>query len=82
MSKNFIKKNIKLSLDFGKYISGHPSAYKKIPKGAHVFFTVRGDEKFNRNSEELVKKTRGKGEKYIEARKEGTRWTLQSFIAR
>ena len=82
MSKNFIKKNIKLSLDFSGYVSRHPYAYKKIPKGAHVFFTIKGDEKFNQNSRELVEKTKGKGRKYIEARKEGTRWILQSFAAR
>lgn len=77
MSKKFIQKNIKLSLDFGRYVSGHPSAYKKIPKGAHVFFIVKGDNKFNQNSRELVEKTKERGQRYIEARKEGTRWSIR-----
>ncbi len=79
MSKNFIQKNIKLSLDFGRYISHHPSAYKKLPKGAHVFFTVKGDKSFNANSRELMEKTPAK--KVIEARKEGMKWTLQPLAS-
>ena len=82
MSKKFIEKNIKLSLDFGRYISRHPSAYKKVPKGANVFFTIQGDENFNQNSKKLLEKTKEKGQKYIEARKEGTRWILHSFAMR
>jgi len=75
MSEKFIKKNIKLSLEFDRYVSKHSDAIAKIPRGAYVVMTVKGDEKFNRDSKSLVQKTGTK--KYMEARKEGTKWNLQ-----
>lgn len=82
MSKNFIKKNIKLSLELNSYISRHPSAYKKIPRGAWVIITVKGDKDFNRHSMALAEKIKKmEKQKRIEARKEGTRWVLQPLAA-
>jgi len=78
MSEKFIKKNIKLSLEFDRYVSKHPDAIAKIPRGAYVVMTVKGDEKFNRDSRSLVHK--GKTKRYIEARKEGTRWNLRPLV--
>ncbi|KKS14686.1 MAG: hypothetical protein UU71_C0021G0009 [Parcubacteria group bacterium GW2011_GWB1_41_6] len=77
MSEKFIGKNIKLSLEFDRYLSKHPDTFKKIPKGACVVITVKGDDAFNRQSKILVDKTRTKTRKCIEARKEGSRWILQ-----
>ncbi len=77
MSKKFVEKNIKLSLEFDKYISRNPSAFRKIPSGACIVITVKGDATFNKNSKFIAEKT-GKGkQKYIEAKKEGRRWELQ-----
>lgn len=78
MSEKFIKKNIKLSLEFDRYISKNPDTIAKIPRGAYVVMTVKGDEKFNRNSRSLAHK--GKIKRYIEARKEGARWSLRPLI--
>ena len=75
MSERFIKKNIKLSLEFDKYVSKHPDAIAKIPRGAYVILIVKGDEKFNRDSRSLIQKSRTK--KYVEAKKEGMKWTIQ-----
>jgi len=79
MSKKFIEKNIKLSLEFDKYITQHPDVMVKIPRGAYVIMTVKGDEEFNQNSKELVKKSRT--QKFIEARKEGMKWMFQPLVA-
>lgn len=76
MSKKFVEKNIKLSLEFDRYISRHPSAYKKIPRGACIVFSVKGDEEFNKNSRILVEKTKQQNQRCIEIRKEGAKWML------
>lgn len=76
MSKKFVEKNIKLSLEFDKYISRHPSAYKKIPHGSCIVFSVKGDEEFNKNSRMLVGEARQQNQKCIEVRKDGARWML------
>ena len=78
MKKDNLKKTLKLSLEFDTYLTKHPSLYKKIPNGASVFITVKGDEKFNRSSVRNVADVKGK---IIEARKEGRRWTLSPLVA-
>lgn len=77
MGEKFIGKNIRLSLEFDRYLSKHPDVFKKIPKGACIIFTVKGDNVFNKQSKTLADKTRTKTRKCIEARKEGRRWVLQ-----
>ena len=79
MSKKFIQKNIRLSLEFDRYLSRHPHLIALIPNGAHVIITVKGDRMFNKNSMSLVERDRI--HKVIEARKEGARWTLQQLAA-
>lgn len=71
-SEKFIDKTLKLSLEFNTYITRHPTAYKKIPRGATVVLTVKGDEKFNERSRAIAKKVH----RAIEARKEGNVWTI------
>jgi len=75
MSKKFVAKNIKLSLEFDRYIANHPKIIAKIPHGAYIVMTVKGDKAFNQNSRKLVEKSPAK--KVIEAMKEGTKWTFQ-----
>jgi len=79
MSKKFVEKNIKLSLEFDKYLTKNPRSFRKIPKGAWVIITVKGDKQFNDNSRSLIQRTRTNHKKVIEARKEGNRWKIQSF---
>ncbi len=78
MTKKIIEKNIKLSLEFDTYLNEHPDLYAKIPNGASVVITVKGDSEFNRGTTGNVSGIRGK---VVEARKEGSRWTVNKFVA-
>lgn len=75
MSEAFIKKNTKLLSEFDKYLIEHPNLWNKIPNGAHVILTVKGDEKFNTLSMSMVRDIKRK--KVIEAHKTDHRWTLR-----
>ena len=77
MSDRFIKKTLQLSLEFDTYIIKRPRQFAKIPNKATVFFTVAGDEPYNRSSRELMERTRGKKEKIVEARKVGRIWKIE-----
>jgi len=82
MSKQFVEKNIKLSLEFDRYVSKNPQVFKKIPNGACVVFTERGKAGFNKNSRVMAEKVSARShQKCIEARKEGSRWILQPMSA-
>jgi basic membrane lipoprotein Med (substrate-binding protein (PBP1-ABC) superfamily) len=81
MSNQFIKKNIKLSLEFDKYLSKHPAEFKKIPNKACIVITVKGDKEFNRSSLAIAQKVKQDSQKCIEARKEGSNWILEPFPA-
>ena len=70
---------MRLSLELDRYLSRHPNLIDRIPNGAHVIITVKGDSVFNKSSRSLVERMRA--QKIIEARKEGTRWTLQQLVA-
>jgi len=77
MTKKIIEKNIKLSLEFDKYLNKNPDLYAKIPNGASVFITVHGDNKFNKANKETVSSTQGK---IVEARKTDGHWTVSRFV--
>ncbi|MFA5261705.1 MAG: DUF5647 family protein [Candidatus Omnitrophota bacterium] len=81
MSKNFIKKNIKLSLELDRYLTKHPEAFDKIPNKACLMITVKGDDDFNRESKMVVKIAKDQKQKCVEARKEGIDWVLEPFFA-
>ena len=77
MTKKIIEKNIRLSLEFDKYLDKNPSLYAKIPNGASVFITVKGDSKFNEANRDIVSSTQGK---IVEARKTDGHWTISKFV--
>lgn len=77
--KAFVKKNLALGLEFDHYVVRNARVLAKIPNGAHIVITVKGDDAFNRSSKELVKKVSGARSKMVEARKEGRKWTIHSF---
>jgi hypothetical protein len=77
MSEQFIKKNIKLSLEFDRYVVEHPDLFKSIPNGAYVIVTLKNDAKFSQQSRKLVKEPRRK--KVVEAQKAGSTWTISPF---
>jgi len=75
MSEAFIKKNVKLSLEFDSYLVKHPTLFKDIPNGAYIVITVNGDNKFNADSISIVRDMKRK--KIVEAHKSANRWSLR-----
>lgn len=75
MSEAFIKKNVKLSLEFDEYLAKHPDLFGQIPNGAYVVITIRGDSKFNADSISTVRDRKHK--KVIEAHKSSSHWSLR-----
>lgn len=75
MSEAFIKKNVKLSLEFDDYLVKHPQLFSVIPNGAYIVITLNGDKKFNEESLSLIKDRRRK--KVIEAHKSGSAWSVR-----
>lgn len=75
MSEAFIKKNVKLSLEFDDYLVKHPNLFSEIPNGAYVVITLNGDQKFNAESLSLVRDRRRK--KVVEAHKSGSSWSVR-----
>lgn len=79
MGTKFVKKNIELSLELDKYLYTHPSAMNRIPNGACIIITKKGDKEFNRQSHKIAESVSEK--KCVEARKDGSRWILEPLIA-
>ncbi|MEK7128392.1 MAG: DUF5647 family protein [Patescibacteria group bacterium] len=77
MTKKIIEKNIRLSLEFDQFLNKNPDMYTKIPNGASVFITVKGDNKFNQANKENISSAQGK---VLEARKADGRWTVSKFV--
>ncbi|MEK7152979.1 MAG: DUF5647 family protein [Patescibacteria group bacterium] len=75
MSEAFIKKNVKLSLEFDDYLVKHPQLFSEIPNGAYIVITLNGDRKFNEDSLSLVRDKRRK--KIVEAHKTGSAWSIR-----
>ncbi len=75
MSDAFIKKNVKLSLEFDEYLAKHPKLFEDIPNKAIVVITVKGDTKFNSDSISIVRDIKRKT--VVEAHKTDSRWTIK-----
>jgi hypothetical protein len=75
MSEAFIKKNVKLSLEFDDYLVKHPKLFADIPNGAYIVITLSNDNKFNTESLSLIKDRRRK--KVVEAHKTGAAWSVR-----
>lgn len=78
MSEAFIKKNVKLSLEFDEYLVKHPKLFSDIPNGAYIVITLSNDSKFNTQSLSLIKDKRRK--KVVEAHKSGTAWSVRPLL--
>lgn len=76
MSTKYAEKSIKLSLELDRYLASHPSAYDKIPRGACVIITQKGDANFNEQSRQIAEKS---SERCVEARKAGRHWTIREL---
>jgi hypothetical protein len=75
MTKQFVKKNIALTLEFEDYLAKHPELYDSIPNGAFIVFTIKSDKKFSSENIAIVEKHARK-EPIIKAEKVQSRWTL------
>ena len=75
MGEAFIKKNVKLSLEFDEYLAKHPNLFEQIPNGAYIVITIKGDTKFNKDSISIVKDIKHK--KVVEAHKTAKSWSLR-----
>ena len=83
MSKVFVSKNIKLSLDFDNFITQKPDILKRVPSGAWIIFTKKGDNTFNKQSRQLgLKVKKNQRKRVVEARKEGSAWILELLNAK
>ena len=80
MSNKFIKKNIKLSLEFGKYLSNNLELLEKIPNKGTVVFTIKGDKYFNQSSRSLAESVRTRRSKVVEVQKQGSKWEILSPV--
>jgi hypothetical protein len=75
MSEAFIKKNVKLSLEFDDYLVKHPKLFSEIPNGAYIVITLNNDKQFNVESLSLIRDKRRK--KIVEAHKSGKVWSIR-----
>ncbi len=76
MSEKYIKKSIKLSLELDRYLSKNSRILNNIPRGSSIIITKDGDKDFTRYSRSITKRS---NEKFIEARKIGSKWQLKSL---
>ena len=74
--KQFIKKSSELGFEFETYLIQHPTAYKKVPQGAQVFVTKKGDEQFNEEMLSIAKNMRTR-KPLIEAHQAGSGWLIR-----
>lgn len=80
MTQKFIKKNLELSLEFDRQVVRNPDIMAKVPSGACIIITTKGDKNFNRESRYLAEKAAKSGEKCFEAQKAGNHWAIKQFI--
>ena len=78
MTKQDIKKNVRLSLEFDDYLAQHSEIYDKIPKGAVIVVTSGTDQEFRKASSDWTKRYPNK-QTVVEARKYPTKWVLKSL---
>jgi len=76
MTKTLIQKNMKLSLEFDRYISGKPSALRQVPHGSEIILTSSSDKKLSDANWSIVRES--KRGKFVEARKSGSSWKIRT----
>ena len=77
MSKKNIQKNIRLSLELDRYISGKPSVLKHVPRGADIIITSDRDKKFSEINLSIARDSRTG--QFVEARKSSKGWTIKKI---
>lgn len=76
MSKKFINKNIKLSMELDEYLLSNPEKFDAIPSGAYLVITTSEDPEFSKASLDIAQKSRSR-RKFIEAKKTSRGWLLR-----
>ncbi len=76
MSEQFVKKNVKLSLEFDNYLVKHLDMLDQIPDKSWIVLTINGDEDFNRDSISIARKSRSR-RRFVEAHKSGRSWVVR-----
>ena len=74
MSKEQIKKNMRLSLDFDKYVSRNPKILKSVPKGASIVLTSSGDKKLSETNTQIARSA--KSGRFVVAHKSNKGWHI------
>ena len=77
MTKEFIKKNIRLSLELDSYMAKNPKLLNKVPNGASLIIVSSSDRKLSKENLNIAKKSRSNN--FIVAHKEGNNWSLESL---
>jgi len=76
MTKTLIQKNMKLSLEFDRYISGKPGALRQVPQGSEIILTSSSDKKLSDANWSIVRES--KSGKFVEAHKSGGSWRIRA----
>ena len=77
MTKELIQKNIKLSAELDRYISGNPSVFQNVPAGANIIITSAGDATLSAANISIAQNSRSS--KLFEAHKTGGKWLFRAF---
>jgi hypothetical protein len=59
--REFARKQLELTAEFGKYVFDHPEVDDRVPNGAYVYFEVASEDAFSAYSRELAEQQRAKG---------------------
>jgi hypothetical protein len=54
--RDFARRQLELTAEFGKYVFDHPEMDERLPEGAYVYFHVEGEEAFNQYSRDLAER--------------------------
>jgi hypothetical protein len=57
-TRDFARRQLELTAEFGKYVFDHPEMDDRLPEGAYVYFHIEGEAEFNRYSLDLAERHR------------------------
>lgn len=77
MTKELIRKNIRLSHEFDTYVSKHPRTLKSLSGGVNVVLTSASDAKLSAANISIARNSRSG--KFIEAHKTDGKWDIKVF---
>ena len=54
--REFTRKQMELTAEFGKFVIDHPEVDERLPDGAYIYFDIAGDPEFSQYSRELAER--------------------------